>query len=256
MKKKIILILSIMAIAICVFALAVSASDYYVEMNGSFSSSHSSSVSGNYYNVHCYVSDTEDYFESTLGYDFGIVEIYLYDSEIRNILLVNIENWHRFFTEKNITTLEEFNDYIPIAVEKNEFPNESLCSFIPYLELYDEHIWNGYCAYVEEINQPTYEDGLAEGAAEYKKSYEYLSSLDLARTEGRSEGKMEFVKSKEYANALSNEYDRGLQDGLNENSGMEITDIVGMLLSLAMFLIPVFVLWRIFGKRKKNRKVK
>ena len=240
-----------MAIAICVFALAVSASHYYVEMDGSLSSSHGDSIAGVYYSVNCQLLGTEDYFESTLGYNFGIVEIFYYSADMTNFLLVNIENWHRFFTEKNITTFEEFNDYIPIAIEKNEFPPYTQYEFTSYLDSHSEDIWNGYCAYVEEINQPTYEDGLAEGAAEYKKSYEYLSSLDVARTEGRSEGKMEFVKSKEYANALSIEYDKGFQDGINDDS-VEPSDVIGMALGVGMIAALAIICIMAFSKKKRR----
>ena len=265
MKKKIVLILSIMAIAICIFALTISASNY-------LDISEFDVDIDNYYSITFLMNVDMDC--TCEGFSptevFGLVEFYIGDGYIYGF--VNVEFWHLLFQNLNIKTEEDFNSILlPYLIENSYLCNcSSLYSTLLYGSSLAE-VLKTYENYVRELNRPTYEDGhrdgyneghkfgydigygagLIEGETEFKESVEYQNSLDIARTEGRSEGKMEFVNSKEYANALSIEYDKGFQDGINDDS-VETSDVIGMALGVGLIAALAIICIMAFSKKKRR----
>lgn len=242
MKKKIVLILSIMAIAICIFALSVSASDY-----GDYTNFILSDHDG--FSSYVFLNNDQE-FSSSIDDVFGLGRLETSSGDVAYVFK-NIEFWHSLFQNNNVIESSDLLDVCQYLVDIGAIGCGTDKMDYELISYYNEY-FVCYQKYLKEFYSPTYEDGLADGAAEYKKSYEYLSSLDVARTEGRSEGKMDFVKSKEYANALSIEYDKGYTDGLNED-GYEATDIIGSVLGVGFLGALAIVCLMLFSKKKRRR---
>lgn len=271
MKKKIVLILSIMAISICVFALSVFAEEFNinndyldlsrVELGYRYDSNISLNVT---------VENTDN---NNLGEYVGFIS--KQNAEVVGIINVNF--WHGLFTSYGgINSPDDLELAFMWGYENGYFENEMGYLYEYFCSSYDS-VYETYVNYLESINEPTYDDGYndgydkgvtefkesveyqtsldnarIEGATEFKESVEYQNSLDIARTEGRSEGKMEFVKSKEYANALSIEYDKGFQDGINDDS-VEPSDVIGMALGVGMIVVLAIICIMAFNKKKRKR---
>ena len=100
MKKKIVLILSIMAIAICIFALTVSASNYIDLSNMEFS-------------AYSYIASFDNYSDATSNVEevFGVFfadEGSSSQDSMRKVGFVNIEWWHSYLTTNNVSDFMTF----------------------------------------------------------------------------------------------------------------------------------------------------
>ena len=274
MKKKIVLILSIMAIAICVFALSVSAEVAHFTENDYLDFSRIVYTAS--YNGSCHMDVSVEAAFVNGDMMVGFITQHFYDkSEVVGIINVNF--WHGLFTSYGgINSPDDLESAFMWGYETGYFDNE-IAYPSNYIFDFSDSVYETYVNYLESINEPTYDDGYndgydkgvtefkesveyqtsldnarIEGATEFKESVEYQNSLDIARTEGRSEGKMEFVKSKEYANALSIEYDKGFQDGINDDS-VEASDVIGMALGVGLIAALAIICIMAFNKKKKKR---
>lgn len=224
MKKKIILMLSMMALLVCVFAVSVSASTFSYGFDSIIGEISNISMSGNYvYNNvssnYAFIDDIECIF----GYQK--LDVDLKSGRINSILIFNVEGLHQFVVEHNITSIEEFETLDDIFVEEKlvPFDSDSSGNLIPASQLVNcwyldyEIVWEAYQSYVAEISVPTYEDGKADGVTEYKASTEYNAVLEgeynRGMEEGLADGKTNYLASDEYKASLQLENDKGYRVG-------------------------------------------
>ena len=207
MKKKIILILSIVAVVTCLFAMSVSASNY-VDFD-----------SVDLINMDCspmlqvYSSKKCDYcgFVSSHDEEFGLVYISADGSYSCGFL--NIEFWHSLLTEHGVDSVDEFGELSYELVDDEricecssglsyQIGSECLSYFIVYEK------------YLAELNAPTYEEGKIDGVTEYKTSNEYTNTLNEKYVEGKADGMLEYKASSEYFNELNQKYTEGKTEGV------------------------------------------
>lgn len=280
MKKKIVLILSIVALMVVVFALSVSASNY-VDLDDF--SKYSPDVGESFY-LYTSVFDRdmqsgqELEFNSTAG-EFG----FFYISGIDSLFgFINIEKWHELLSKEVIDSPSDFKNVVLSWQDGLILPMPDNVSgysfFFSQFDAYHEKAYALYQQYVAELNEPTYEDGLAEGVAEYiesdeyknallaeraagklegidtyKKSDPYIKSLNAEYTRGLEDGEANFVKSEEYATALQTEYNQGKADGAANSKAGDVKTIAFSVVGIALLGLVVYWLMTKFHKGKRRR---
>ena len=284
MKKKFILIFSMVALVVCLFALSISASTYFYGLD----SVDGFPVDDAYVNSWTANNMFEGEVRSEVDYFFGFGTLYLGNngpSEGVYVFYVsNIDDLHEYLVSKDIDTFEDFSNLPNIMYDDGLIPffEEEDGTIIPvgdfingYFENDKENLWNAYQSYLEEISAPTYEQGKTDGVTEYKTSNEYYGELNKQYVQGKTEGveayknsseyknamnakystgladgKANYIESDEYEEALQAEYDKALDEAQSEKLGTTLLSVVGSTL-LGVGIVWVFN--RFSSKRKRRR---
>ena len=279
MKKKLLIILSIMALSMCLFAVSISASNYIVFPSEDVDMEQISPTGSNWtvrYIINTYNGSDGYDFDSSIDETFGFVEFSA--TEISTFYgFINIEWWHEYLTERNVKSVDDFCSSIENLVETGAVNNTG-DSVGYYGQNLANELYSLYQSYVAELNDKTYEqgveDGIAEGkiqgVAEYKESaefkdamadsftegmkffketQEYKNALNLKYQTGLADGKSNYIESDEYATALQAEYDKGAASIEKDDN---INNIIGVIIPLLVICGAVcFVLVIIKKKRRR-----
>ena len=278
MKKKFILIFSLIILSVCIFAFSSSASNYY-----NFNNLDLSSMNTIYSNMYSLSSDCDNnQFVSSLGYDLSFVSFDFYntnnsDFSLYSWGLLNCENWQKYIEDHNISNYDEFYLSFDKGIELGYWQDGF--SFYYYLGggYATQDLWNCYQGWLAEQNAPTYEDGIAQGkidgVTEFKGTEEYKSQyttgytdginnfketelpemLALEKQIGQAEGKSIYLASEEYADVLKAEYDNGYNAATNENDKTQIKNSLGVIVG-SCGLVVIFLLAFYFMTSKKKYK--
>lgn len=278
MKKKIILICSLVVFCLCVFTISASASNYYdfsdIDLSGVYS------VTPYIYST---ASDEEQYsFDSTLGYDLSFISFDYYSNVTYYTWgLLNCENWHKYIVSHNITSADELRISVDNGVSLGYWSDSfSIYNYIGGSAYAVNDIWNAYQGWLAEQNAPTYDDGYTQGKidgvtefkttdeyksqyttgytngiAEFKASDVYAETLLLERQTGQAEGVNTYLASEEYANALQAEYDNGYNTATTEQEQKQMKNNLGVILGTCGIVIVglLFVYFIISRKKHKRR---
>ena len=246
MIKKFIFILSILALVVCCFAVTVSASEYF----DCYYNNYDAEYSG-YFELGTNSGDSYQEFTSSVEEEFGLFSV----SGPKGAFIIgfiNIEWWHTYFSSQNVT-----NDAVTFedAVENLS----EMGAIAEGLTIYSILISNTpqlhelYLNYVEELNTPTYEDGVEAGVSAYKNSYEYEEVIKAAKDEGKAQGVIDYMNSYEFAEALELEYERGKTEAESEEQ-KTASDILAVGLGVGFLAFIVIVAYSTFGKKKRRRR--
>ena len=221
MKKKFILIFSMVALVVCLFAISVSATNYLYTPNTELSDLPSSFYvsSSVVFTDSLYSNGIDKNFERLFGYQKFYFELADSSYSDDSIIVFDIDNLHEFLLDFNIDTLEEFESFDSLLLENYLIPYDfdehgnliapdSFFAFNWYADY--ELVWNAYQSYVAEITAPTYEDGKIEGVTEFKASEEYENTINEAE-QNAIDG---FKSSVEYNAMLQGEYNRGKDEAV------------------------------------------
>ena len=280
MKKKLILILSMVALLSCVFVVSVSASNYgfdFDNLQNSF---------GGVYNVYLNKDHNDNCnISSPSNFGVGYIDGYYF--------YINIEFWHQLFSDYGVSDFESF-----CMCLESLFANGVLCnryetgcrSELGFLVFnYCESFYDIYVNYLNEPETKTYEDGFAEGkelgVSEYVSSEEYTNALNNKYTEGKQAGYdegvtagtdigyntgyaqgqtdgysdgytigyNEYIGSKEYAKVLKAKYDDGFSDGEEEAKASSFNVIISVLpVMLILDAVAIGIVVYKVIKRSKN----
>ena len=253
MKKKLILMLSIMAIAVCMFALTVSASNYIdlSQIDFNFAPATQFDFFYNNYGVDSDFESSEDdtfgvfYFESSNGcYAYGFI---------------NIEWWHSYLSSNNVQSANDFNQLVFKMVDDGLIYDTNDASGIVYqLASNSNYYYEVYQSYVAELNAKTYEEGLIEGKAEgieyFKTSTEYETTLNNKYVLGQKEGVANYLKSDDYTNALDAEYDAGYNQGVSDTESTSSSSGTGALFSVLAIVLVVLAGFYIYKSVSRKRR--
>lgn len=222
MKKKFILIFSMLALVACLFALSVSASNYSYGFDVP-EDTYIYSISGTGFVGTNSANDSEGTVE---GFDFlfgfSQCSIEFTNGETKYAFIIyNIEAFHEFVVSHNIDSKEEFLCLNDILVQEKLIPYEedgdeilpSNSMFYYAWQSSNQYLFDVYNTYVSELNTPTYEQGKTDGVTEYKTSNEYYAELNKQYAQGKTEGVTAYKSSSEYTNAMNAKYATGLADG-------------------------------------------
>lgn len=283
MKKKLILILSMVALLSCMLVLSVSASNYGFDFDGLQNLSNLNSKEQIYiyfnkgHNENCNVSGPSN---------FGIG---IYNS---TLFYVNIEFWHQLFTDYGVIDFGSFCFCIDGLIADGvicDGLNGCSCSVGYSLINYADVYYDIYVNYLNEPEVKTYEDGITEGkelgVSEYVSSEEYTNALNNKYTEGKQAGYdegvtagtdigynagyaqgqidgysdgytigyNEYIGSKEYAKVLKAKYDDGFSDGEEEAKASSFNVIISVLpVMLILDAVAIGIVVYKVIKRRQN----
>lgn len=275
MKKKIILILSMLSLLVCIFAVSVSASELAfvcpdefdvtsADFNGHFTYSSSNEYEG--FNGRIY------YF--TVSTDEG--EVYFFEPN-------SFTSFVHFLLKKDCdATYQEWFTYCENVY--NGSNDEPLCSawggYSAEYSYLNEAYFNKLCNYkpiTAENLSTEYNKGKTDGVTEYKESEEYTTALETkyqagisdfkdsaeyksslnnaesnGYTLGMSADKEAFKASDEYQNALDNQYTLGFNDGTVSAEENAQPNVFGILFGVAgIGLLALSIVFVIFSAKKK-----
>jgi len=271
MKKKFILIFSMLALVACLFALSVSASNYI-----DFSEADLNSNASVSFNVYLNTDYIDDDFTSTSEETFGLIS-YSDSNNVSIFGFYNIEFWHSYLTEQNVKSSSDFATAVYHLIEIGAVCDGD--SGIGYEgQSFSEDFYLAYQKYValyNLLNAPTYEQGKTDGVTEYKTSNEYYAELNKQYAQGKTEGvtaykssseytnamnakyatgladgEANYIESDEYEEALQAEYDKGLSEAQVDKLGTTLLSIVG---STLLGVAVVWLINRFSSKRKRRR---
>ncbi len=271
MKKKFILIFSLIILSVCIFAFSSSASNYFDISDIDLTNIDSSSF--------YFYSSIEYDFNSTLGYELSFCSFYVYGSDCSFYIwgLLNCENWQTFIETHNINSSLELSNAVKRGVDLGYWSDSSYIYYFVSDDTNADDIWNCYQNWLAEKNAPTYEDGIAQGkidgVTEFKSTEEYKSQYTTGYTDGinnfketelpemlllekqigQAEGKNIYLASEEYADVLKAEYDNGYNAATNENDKTQIKNSLGVIVG-SCGLVVIFLLAFYFMTSKKKYK--
>ncbi len=194
MKKKIILILSMLTLCVSLFAISVSATS--VEYMDSFFSNGWDDMTSKSHGSFEYVTITKE----NISFNIFTVD----DMSSDWCVVSNIEAF------KELCAGMTWDEYV-------SFCQNDLALTDTYFNI---AIFNGiYTVFDYFMNYEvtlTYEQGKTDGVTEYKSSEEYTTALTTKYDEGVAQGKIdgvtEYKESEEYTTALETEYQAGVSD--------------------------------------------
>lgn len=229
MKKKLILMLSIMAIAVCMFSLTVSATNA-VYLSGDY-------LSGSLFDLSEGNSDYNFRFlgENTASDDFILV-------------LYNVEEFLSFAGTK---TAQEIKDYFSSLYNElgssiyNNYSNISLEAYEYFLN---------YSVVSEDDLTQQYNNGFSEGIEYFKTSTEYETTLNNKYVLGQKEGVANYLKSDDYTNALDAEYDAGYNQGVSDTESTSSSSGTGALFSVLAIVLVVLAGFYIYKSVSRKRR--
>lgn len=210
MKKKIILVLSIMAIAICVFALSVSAEKTYFSENDYLDFTrilYTSSTDG-----FCHMDVTVEE-TSVNGTNIGF--IFQYGEFQKNVVVgfINADFWHVIFSNYGVSGSSDLESAFDYAVNSGLIINEVTYVY-EILLLYSDSIYTTYVNYLASINASTYDEGYEDGYSEGLNAG-YNSGYSQGTTAGYNGG---YVAGNEYGytNGFYAGGDIGYESGITQ----------------------------------------
>lgn len=201
--------LSMMALLVCVFAVSVSAGDFFgFDDLSNYDASSSENI--------VFVTSTKilnpaDYtysdFDSSAG-RFGIVYI---TGPYKTVGFININKWHELLTKDNnvVENSSEFDELVSSWADGSILPLDDSW-FNTEVSSYRDELFELYQKYIAEISAPTYEDGKTDGVTEYKASEEYENTISEAE-QNAIDG---YKSSTEYNAVLQGEYNRGKDEAV------------------------------------------
>ena len=230
MKKKLILILSMVALLVCVFAISVNADDfnspfaseivtvnlptYYMTYDGSFDISPAMILNESYelityfylggHTFH-YNDGSNDFVQNSIlqypdsdgeiqeVYDMKLIKAYLESKDVVDFNSFNV--WR-----KNIESCGPFDDFLISTVTE---------------EIYEKmFIFKESSVITEEDLIAQYNQGKTDGVNEFKESDDYTGALLTEYTSGHADGYNAYKESNEYQSALETQYKLGSSTGV------------------------------------------
>ena len=278
MKKKLILIFSLIILSVCIFALSSSASEYDFVSNGELNFITNDSLSNIYPDSAIYLYDGKEYNFNFFHYSYD-EDIYFIQPYSFKILVNQITN-----SDGNCTFETFSNACYSLCTDNggtygcmfyNDWADES------YGSLNEEFFNKLY--YYSEIDETDLTDkfnegvakGKIDGVAEFKESDEYKGQyttgytdgiknfketelpemLALEKQIGQAEGKNIYLASEEYRNVLQGEYDNGYNAAVNENDKTQIKNSLGVIIgSCGLVIIFLLAFYFITSKKKYKRR--
>lgn len=281
MKKKIILILSMLSLLVCIFAVSVSASELAFVCPDEFDV-----TSANYNGSFSYNSSEEYegfngrlYYLSMYNSDLG-AEVYFFEPNSFKSLVDFL------LSKDGDATYQEWFSYCESIYNDSNSTKDQVCyawgsysaenSFLN--EAYFNKLYN-YKPITAENLTDEYNKGKTDGVTEFKSSEEYTTALDTkyqagisdfkdsaeyksslnnaesnGYTLGMSAGKEAFKASDEYQNALDNQYTLGFNDGTVSAEENVQANVFGILFGVAgIGLLALSIVFVIFSAKKKVR---
>ena len=248
MKKKIVLILSLLALMVCLLAVSVSASTYLdfsgVELDP---------------DVYCYINvygNVEDGFTSNIEEYFGIVKYS--DNQDNNAYgFVNIEWWHSYLKDKNIVDANEFSNLILSMAEEGMIPNTD-SNDIGYYACFDaDRYFSVYQKYVASLK--TYDEGVEDGkvlGAELGYDSGYSAGETDGYKTGYNAGKIAYKNSNEFDVEIQSSYNDGYDDGYEEaisEAGNVVSVIVPVVIIVGLIGIAAMIANAMHRKNRRKR---
>lgn len=236
MKKKLILVLSMLALMICVLALSVSAHGFYDYIaSGRIPESN---LFNNY--IYQYFIPCENDDDLSEFYCFTMLSWEGYNNDVVYAYMPKeLELFYYRFTKDETITYYEFIAFLEEYVDT--YGDD--CCLDPWLnrELTEEY----FNKLFSDVSELTYEQGKVDGVTEYKASDEYNRVLNAQYTNG--------IKAGEIIG-----YDDGYAEGFNdgqvkkdgaEKSALDISKIFPSLILVSLITISVLV-YLAFKKKK------
>ncbi len=240
MKKKILLTLTIISLIVVVFALSVSASDYFDYDAMNFCNG---MISYEYYDNHY------NGFDSSVNDTFGVFKLACSECVMYSYGFVNIEWWHSYFTEQNVSN---YDDYFAALSNLFEIGAIESGSGIEYACLSDaEFFYNTYEKYVAELNALSYDDGVSDGTElGYISGYSQGEAAGLKA--GYEEGFADYKLSTEYLLKLEQKYNEGYYDREAESFVSIDYSFITMAVPLLCVLGAVVIILAVVKRSKKR----
>lgn len=285
MKKKIILVLSMLSLLVCIFAVSVSASDLNL-----FSPNDTELVG------HVMINMGETVFTDENGIEHVLRVFQATSSEMSDTYFAvdpsEFQTWIFNVFEKEDVSYEEFFEFKESANTDPDFGLKEDLTFISYwgyesaVKGMNEDYFNRLMSY-KKISQEDltsqYNQGKTDGVTEYKESEEYTTALETkyqaglndfkeseeystalenAESDGYIAGTIEGVAayklSEEYNNALKDKYTTGYNDGVesveNTEGGSNVLGIVFGSVGIGVVVLAIFCGIMALRKRPKVRR--
>ncbi len=279
MKKKIILIFSLIILSVCIFAFSSSASEFDFVINpDSILDSFSGGVGSFQYNSVQYNIPSDDYYYEMYYFTFytsigdtgysiqpigfkrlvdhicNTVDNCTYE-QFLNACIVQNENFSSTFYYDWINSSsncdEEFFNKLYYYSEIDE---------TDLTEKFNEGLAQGKIDGVTEFKttdeyKSQYTNGYTAGITYFKTSDEYAETLELERQIGQAEGKNNYLGSVEYKAALKKEYNNGYDTATSELEKKQTKESLGVILgSCGIVVLTLLVVYFLMSRKKHRRR--
>ncbi len=280
MKKKIILICTLVVMCLCVFAISASATTvsyvlgtpYFDDGTPAYDSTTGMIES----NMLTYYYDFSKY-----GYNITLFTYVTSSMPEYGYSIYTCDNIENFYNDIKLNVPEKYEDITQNNIFSFLCNHRGYCGdstlyyydcLINLYNIYENDILSKYdVGYSEGLTQgkidgvtefktteeykSQYTNGYTAGITYFKTSDEYAETLELERQIGQAEGKNNYLGSEEYKAALNKEYNNGYDTASSELEQEQTKNSLAVILgSCGIFVLALLVVYFLMPRKKHKRR--